>query len=198
MNLLAKVLNFSAEQYLKTAGDLFIYHEDYESALDWVEKTLILEPNEVRALVLRGDILYCLNRDKDALESLNQALLINSHCVEALISKAGVLDVLGKCREALACCAEAFLVIKPFQAYLLPCLYEQNIVLLLRLKKYRQAMRLLSRAESCLSKAAAQELIEDYKHMIDRGCRNRQKRCAKNPRLPLVILNSALNQATPT
>ena len=33
MNFLTKVLNFSAERYLKTAGDLFIYEGDYESAL---------------------------------------------------------------------------------------------------------------------------------------------------------------------
>ena len=143
MKFLSKVLNFSAERYLKSAGDLFIYEGDYESALNMVDKTLEIEPQDVRALVLRGDILYCLNRDQEALDTFNTALSINPDSVEALISRAGVLDVLGKYREALECCNRAFEQIRPYQNFLLPSLYDQNIVLLLRLKKYRQASLLL-------------------------------------------------------
>ena len=56
MKFLTKVLNMSAERYLKTAGDLFIYEGDYASALHMVEKTLEIEPGDLRALVLRGPV----------------------------------------------------------------------------------------------------------------------------------------------
>jgi tetratricopeptide (TPR) repeat protein len=188
MNFLTKVLNFSAERYLKTAGDLFIYDGDYESALTMVEKTLEIEPKEVRALVLRGDILYCLNRDQEALDTFNRALAINPDSVEALISSAGVLDVLGKYREALSCCVRAFQQIKPYQSYLLPSLYDQNVVLLLRLKKYRQARLLLKNAETHLPKEDYQYLLSCYSHILDRLSKNRQKARAKARDLNLELI----------
>lgn len=188
MNFLTKVLNMSAERYLKTAGDLFIYEGDYVSALQMVEKTLEIEPSDVRALVLRGDILYCLNRDNEALETFNKALHINPHSVEALISSAGVLDVLGKYREGLDCCNRAFQQIAPHHGYLLPSLYDQNIMLLLRMKKYRQARFLLRSAEGRLIKEDYQFLLSSYSHILDRFFRNRKKACAKARRLQLEVL----------
>jgi tetratricopeptide (TPR) repeat protein len=195
MNFLTKVLNISAERYLKTAGDLFIYEGDYESALAMVEKTLEIEPKDIRALVLRGDILYCLNRDAEALETFNTALSINPNSVEALISSAGVQDVLGKYREGLECCARAFQQIRPHQAYLLPSLYDQNIVLLLRLKKYRQARFLLRSAEGKLIKEDYQFLLSSYSHILDRLFSNRRHACAKARNLNLEVLNRPLMPA---
>lgn len=198
MNFLTKVLNFSAERYLKTAGDLFIYEGDYAAALELVEKTLDIEPEDVRALVLRGDILYCLNRDSEALETFQKTLSIDPNCVEALISCAGVLDVLGKYRDSLECCNRAFQQIKPYQGYLLPSLYDQNIVLLLRLKKYRQARYLLKTAESRLPKEEYQYLLSCYSHIVDRLSRNRQKARAKAKQLNMEVLPAAQpSQATP-
>ena len=188
MNFLTKVLNISAERFLKTAGDLFIYEGDYESALGMVDKTLALEPTDTRALVLRGDILYCLNRDTEALEAFNKALSVNPNSVEALISSAGVLDVLGKYREGLDCCARAFQEIKPHQAYLLPSLYDQNVVLLLRLKKYRQARFLLRSAEGHLQQEDYQFLLSSYSHILERLFKNRRKACAKARYLNLEVL----------
>lgn len=201
MNFLTKVLNFSAERYLKTAGDLFIYEGDYEAALELVEKTLEIEPADVRALVLRGDILYCLNRDNEALETFQKTLSIDPNCVEALISCAGVLDVLGKYRDSLECCVRAFQQIKPYQSYLLPSLYDQNIVLLLRLKKYRQARYLLKTAESRLPKEEYQYLLSCYSHILDRLSRDRYKAKAKAKQLSLEVVSApdatAMGQSNP-
>lgn len=198
MRFLAKVLNISAERYLKTAGDLFIYEGDYESALYMVEKTLELEPRDTRALVLRGDILYCLNRDQDALETFDRVLAINPDSVEALISKAGVLDVLGKYREALLCCNMAFQKIRSHQAYLMPSLFDQNMVLLLRLKKYRQASRLMKAAGEMLSTEEYHFLMGSYKHILDRLTRERQKTRSRAAHLSLApdILSTKINKAT--
>lgn len=201
MNFLTKVLNFSAERYLKTAGDLFIYEGDYEAALELVEKTLEIEPQDVRALVLRGDILYCLNRDTEALETFQKTLGIDPNCVEALISCAGVLDVLGKYRDSLECCIRAFQQIKPYQSYLLPSLYDQNIVLLLRLKKYRQTRFLLKTAEARLPKEEYQYLLGCYSHILDRLSRDRHKARAKAKQLSLEVLSApestAIGQTQP-
>jgi tetratricopeptide (TPR) repeat protein len=189
MKFLNKVLNISAERYLKTAGDLFIYEGDYESALRMVEKTLALEPREVRALVLRGDILYCLNRDQEALETFNLALSIDPFSVEALISRAGVLDVLGQYREALECCREAFRQIKPYQSYLLPSLFDENIVLLLRLKKYRQAKIMLKSAEGQIGKEEFHYLMASYGHLLDRLSQERRQAQSRAKRLSMEVLS---------
>ena len=189
LSLLNKVFNFSAERYLKTAGDLFIYEADYESALDMVEKTLEIDPGDVRALVLKGDILYCLNRDNDALDALNAALNRNPNSVEALISKAGVLDVLGHYREALSCCLKAFSLIQPYQNFLLPSLYDQNIALYLRLKKFRQAQQLLREASTHLPSDEYHYLLTSYAPMLDRLSQKRTNAQKTAKRLALKVLD---------
>lgn len=191
MKFLSKVLNISAERYLKTAGDLFIYEGNYESALLMVEKTLEITPEDVRALVLKGDILYCLNRDLEALDSFNKVLSLEPGSVEALISKAGVLDVLGKYREAAECCQQAFQLMKPHQAFLLPSLYEQNIILLLRLKKYRKAQFLLKNAENRLPKDEYQYLLGSYSHILERLSQNRRQAKLRAGKLALEVVQNS-------
>jgi tetratricopeptide (TPR) repeat protein len=194
MKFLSKVLNFSAERYLKTAGDLFIYEGEYESALYMVEKTLEIEPQDVRALVLKGDILYCLNRDLEALDIFNKVLAIDPGSVEALISKAGVLDVLGKYRDAAECCQLAFQQMKPHQSFLLPSLYEQNIVLLLRLKKYRKAQVLLKNAETHLPEDEYQYLLGSYSHILERLSQNRRQAKVRAEKLALEVIQNKVFQ----
>ncbi len=172
-NLLAKVLNFSAERYLRTAGDLFIYDGDYESALVMVDKTLEIEPTDTRALVLRGDILYCLNRDLESLQTFNKVLALNPACIEAHISKAGVLDILGRHREALDACKRAHQLIASPRHYLLPSLYDQMILLLLRLKKFREARRLLGQAVRVLLEEDSDYLLASYRSIIEHFCEQR-------------------------
>lgn len=186
--LLNKVLNFSAERYLKTAGDLFIYDGDYETALSMVDKTLDIEPNDTRALVLRGDILFCLNRDIEALQSFNLALKLNPLCAEAYISKASVLDILGKPREALDCCNKAFLLITRHNEYLLPSMFDQKIVLLTRLKKFREAQQLLVEAAEKLSTDDYNYLLSCYKNWIDRCCQERHTVRQRAQQLSLTVL----------
>lgn len=190
-NLLNKVLNFSAERYLKTAGDLFIYDGDYETALSMVDKTLEIEADDTRALVLRGDILFCLNRDLEALQSFNQALKLNPLCTEAYISKASVLDILGKPRESLECCNRAFLLITRQNEYLLPSLFDQKLILLARLKKYREAQLLLQDASKRLSNEEYNYLLGCYKHWIDRCCQERLQVRQRAEKLSLKVLDGA-------
>ena len=187
---LNKILNFSAERYLRTAGDLFIHQGDYESALAMVEKTLEIEPQDARALVLRGDILFCLNRDTEALRTFNQALSLHPACVEALISRAGVLDVLGKHRDALDSCNKAFSLMSDRHDYLMPSLYEQKIALLVRLKKYRQAQQLLAEAQQALSPEEYNYLLSCYAPAIQRYCQTRGQSREKAKQLSLRVVNT--------
>jgi tetratricopeptide (TPR) repeat protein len=190
LNFLNKVFNFSAERYLKTAGDLFIYEGDCESALHMVEKTLEIEPDDVRALVLRGDILYCLNRDLEALDTFNHVLNLDPDSVEALISKAGVLDILGKYREALECCTRAFTLIRAHQSYLLPSLYDQNIALLLRLKQYRKAQQLLKEAGNYIPKDEYHYLLTSYSPILERLSQHRHQVRDMARKLSLEVLTN--------
>lgn len=176
MQLLKKVLNFSAERYLKTAGDLFIYHSDYHGALELVEKALDNDPHDTRALVLYGDILFCLNRDLDALQALEKALKLNPNLAEAYISKAGVLEVLGRFRDALNCCRIALGHIDAKKHYLLPSLFDQEVILLIRLKRFREAQRVLDKAAGYLEDDDLDYLTASYRSLLEQYCQKRQNR----------------------
>lgn len=188
-NALKKVLNFSAERYLKTAGDLFIYQGEYESALLMVEKTLEIEPQDPRALALKGDILYCLNRDLEALDVFNSLLAIYPTSLEALASKAAVLDVLGKYREALNCCNAALANLSDKSHYLLGSLYEQKLLILIALRRYREADTLLKQALLELDKTSKEYLVANYKGTIEQNLKYRRKLreyLGKHPYLKIV------------
>lgn len=187
MQLFKKVLNFSAERYLKTAGDLFIYHSDYTGALELVEKALDVEPLDTRALVLYGDVLFCLNRDIEALQALNKAIQLNPALAEAYISKAGVLEVLGKYREALLCCRQALTRIGPSKHYLLSSLFDQEIILLIRLKRFREAQRVLDKAYFYLDAEDHDFLVSSYKNLLDSFCQKRVK-TQKSPSFSLHVI----------
>lgn len=195
MQLFKKVLNFSAQRYLKTAGDLFIYHSDYQGALALVEKALHYEPHDTRALVLYGDILFCMNRDLDALKALNEALIHNPTLAEAYISKAGVLEVLGKHREALQCCKQALQFITPKKQYLLPSLFDQKVILLIRLKRFREAQQVLDKAALYLEGDDLDFLMASYKGLLDQQCTKRKLSREKARSMSLkVVKGSALGQ----
>jgi tetratricopeptide (TPR) repeat protein len=194
-NLLNKVLNFSAERYLKTAGDLFIYDGDYETALSMVDKTLEIEPDDTRALVLKGDILFCLNRDLEALQYFNRALKADPNCAEAYISKASVLDILGKQRDALECCKRAYILITRQNEFLLPSLYDQKLSLLVRLRKFREAYQLLMESSNRLGSEEFNYLVTCYKAFIERGCQERSNSKERAQKLALQVIAGQKCQA---
>ncbi len=190
-NLISKVLNFSAERYFRTAGDLFIYEGDYDSALNMVEKTLELDAENVRALVLKGDILFCLNEDLKALQALNKAIEINNTCAEAYISRAGVLDVLGKYRAALDSCDLALAQVDSSIDYLLPTLCDQKLSLLVRLKKYRQAQLFLKQCRRKMTDGDFEGLCYGYQSLLDSQCRTRKTEGSTSRKQHLRLVSSS-------
>jgi tetratricopeptide (TPR) repeat protein len=179
VQLLRKVLNISAERYLKNAGDLFIFHNDLSGALSQVEKALDLDPADTRALVLYGDILFCLNRDIEALAALNKALEINPEIPEANISRANVLEAMGYYHEALKNCRAAQGYLTESKDYLLPSLYDQHVSILIRLKRFRQAMSLIETVSSRLSPEEADSIIFSYHTILSQQLAKRQGRQKK-------------------
>jgi tetratricopeptide (TPR) repeat protein len=171
-----KVVNLSVETALRTAGEVFIYDGDYEMALDLVERTLEVAPQEQRALVLKGDILFCLNRDTEALALFNQALDLTPHCIEALVSKAGVLEVLQRPREAVRCCNEALVLVGDTDHPLLLSIFDQKLQLLVLLKRYREAEKLLVSAKSRLIEREYQFLFHCHQGGIQVGLQHRLQR----------------------
>lgn len=175
--------------YLKSAGDLFVYHGDYEAALRMADKTLEIQPDDVRAMVLRGDILYCMNRDIEALQMFNDVLKQYPDSLEAHISKAGVLDVLGEPKEALLFCTRAFDLVLPKHRFLVPSLYDQKIQLLIRLKHYRQAQMMLKQAEEKLTEEESTYLKQCYQSDLKQLCRDRKRIRQKAEDLKLTVIS---------
>lgn len=175
LKLLARVFDFSAERYLRSAGDLFAFEGDYEAALAMIDKTLALSPRNERALVLKADILFCLNDDAAALRLLNQAIEAHPDRPEAYASKAGVLDALGKPREALQCCDLALSLIGRAHDYLLAPLLDQKLSLLIQIRRHRQALRLLNEASKLLNDDEYGYLQMCYRSALTQACRQRRR-----------------------
>ncbi len=187
LQFLKNVLNMSAERYLRSAGDLFVYEGDYESALMMVDKTLAIQPEDTRALVLRGDILYCLNKDFEALSVFNKVLDKTPSCIEAYVSKASVLEVMGKYREALTSCNTAFELIQAGSGYLLPTLFDQKLMLLTRLRKIGEAHALLEEAKERLKPSEFEFLHVTYRPILNEFIRYKQNRRTKRGNKPNTL-----------
>ncbi len=76
--------------------------ENYTFALESYDQALKLDPQNVRALVGRGDALRRMGQQEPALESYNSALELDPGNIRALEGKGDVLFKQGDLRGALA------------------------------------------------------------------------------------------------
>jgi len=171
-----KIFNIRAEKLVREASDTFIYYRDYETALAQVNEALSFEPGHLKALILKGDILFCIDKDNEALEYFDMAINADPFCAEAYGSKAGTLDVLGQQAEALICCEMAFENITLKDRHLLPSLYDQRIALLIRLKRFQEAREILKKCAKNLSEEDGCHLISCYQNIINASCKEKKRK----------------------
>lgn len=182
------IQNLSVEKLIREACDNFYFNRDYEQALEEINKALTLQPENVKALVLKGNILFCLDMDKDALECFDKAINYNPLSAEAYGSKAGILDILGQPIEALKCCNKAFELIRRHNNYLLSSLFDQKLTLLLRYRRCEEAKKTLQRAMQMLPLEEAGYLCACYQGLIESSCRLRKRKLEQAKRLSLKVV----------
>jgi tetratricopeptide (TPR) repeat protein len=171
-----KIFNLRVEKLIREAGDNFLYFRDYLSAMEQVNEILKIDECYVRALILKGDLLFCIDKEKEALEYFEKAIYFDPYCSQAYGSKASTLDVLGRHEEALSCCQKAFENITLKDRELLPSLYEQKITILLELKRYEEAKEALRKSSKLISKEDYNYLISCYRNLIDSSCKERKRK----------------------
>ena len=171
-----KIFNIEAEKLVREASDNFIYFRDYEKTLEQLTRVLEIEPNHVKALILKGNIFFCIDKDNEALECFEKALSLDPFSAEAHGSKANTLDVLGKVKEAFACCEKAFKNITVKDKDLLPSLYDQKIALLIKLKKYEDAKQTLKQCYRYLKTEDSFKIASCYRDIIDTLLREQRYR----------------------
>lgn len=184
-----KIYNFKAEKLIRQASDNFIYYRDYKKALKQINQSLKTEQENVKALILKGNILFCIDKDTEALECFNKAINIDPSSVEAYGSKAGTLDILGNQKEALLYCEKALENITLKDKYLLPALFDQQIAILIRMKRYEEAKLVLIRSVKSLSKDEGSYLISCYNDLIDSFCKDRKKKLEMVRKISLRLVN---------
>lgn len=162
-----KIFNIEAEKLVREASDNFVYFRDYNTALEQLNRVLELDTSHVKALILKGNILFCLDKDDEALECFEKALSIDPFSAEAHGSKSNTLDVLGKVKEAFSCCEKAFKNLTAKDKELLPALYEHKIALLIKLKKYEDAKLTLKKSYKYLSNEDCFKIASCYRDAID-------------------------------
>lgn len=171
-----KIFNLRAEKLIREASDTFIYYRDYELALTLVNEVLNIEPTHIKALVLKGDILFCIDKDNEALEYFDMAINADPFCAEAYGSKAGTLDVLGRQAEALVTCDRAFENLTLKDRHLLPSLFDQKIAILIRLKRFEEAKETLKKCAKKLSEEDGGKLISCYQNIIEASCKEKKRK----------------------
>lgn len=171
-----KIFNIEAEKLVREASDNFIYFRDYEKTIEQLTRVLEIEPNHVKALILKGNIFFCIDKDNEALECFEKALSLDPFSAEAHGSKANTLDVLGKVKEAFACCEKAFKNITAKDKDLLPSLYDQKIALLIKLKKYEDAKQTLKQCYRYLKTEDSFKIASCYRDIIDTLLREQRYR----------------------
>lgn len=171
-----KIFNIEAEKLVREASDNFIYFRDYETTLDQLTRVLEIEPDHVKALILKGNIFFCIDRDNEALECFEKALNLDPFSAEAHGSKANTLDVLGKVKEAFACCEKAFKNLTVKDKDLLPSLYDQKIALLIKLKRYEEAKLTLKECYRYLKTEDSFKIASCYRDIIDTLLREQKYR----------------------
>ncbi len=171
-----KIFHLEAERLVREASDNFIYFRDYETTLEQLNRVLEIEPNHVKALILKGNIYFCIDKDYEAMECFEKALNLDPFSAEAHGSKANTLDVLGKVKEAFACCEKAFKNLTVKDKELLPSLYDQKIALLIKLKKYEDAKLTLKQCYKYLKTEDSFKIAFCYRDIIDTLLREQKYR----------------------
>lgn len=184
-----KICNFKAEKNFKDAENSFIHLRDNELALEQINQVLTVEPAKIKALVLKGEILFSIDRETEALECFDMAINADPYSVVAYESKAGTLDVLGRQKEALYCCDKAFENITKKDEHLLPALFDQKIAILLRMKKYKEARLALQNCKNMLSKEDSHYLTACYKDVIENSYSEHIKKFEKVKKISLRLVN---------
>lgn len=162
-----KIANIEAEKLVREASDNFIYFRDYQIALKQVNRVLKIDENHVKALILKGNILFCLDMEDEAMECFEKALSIDPFSAEAHSSKSNTLDILGKVKEAYAYCEKAFSSITVKDKELLPALYDHKIALLIKLKRYEEARATLKESYKYLKTEDSFKMAACYRDVID-------------------------------
>jgi tetratricopeptide (TPR) repeat protein len=180
--------NLLVEKLIREASDNFSYNRDYDLALEQVDRALTIEQFNTKALILKGDILFCMDKDKEALDYFERAIKSDPCSAEAFGSKAGILEVFGQHSEALACCDKAFKLVRARDKFLLPSLYDLKLTLLLRVRRFEEARRILNRALEILPEDDSNYLYSCYKTIIDCSCRLRKTKLERAEKLSLKVI----------
>jgi len=171
-----KIYYIKAEKLIREANDNFIYFKDYEMALEQVEEALRLDPENAEALIIKGNIYFCLNEMDIALECFENALEFNPYSAEAYSLKANILDSKENPKEALKCCEKAFENLRKPEKDFLTALYDQKIAILIKLKKYKEARQAVEESYKHLGEEDSSYIDSCYRDVIEE--KQKKKRIA--------------------
>ena len=87
-------------QNLLDSAMMMINNSQYEEALDYLDKILVIDENNLQALSNKGGVLIKLKKYADAIEYFDRVLAIKPDFVEALNNKAIALYSLGNYDDA--------------------------------------------------------------------------------------------------
>lgn len=90
----------SHPKILEALATLKRIEKDFDSALDFIDALLLLDPQESSYLLLKGETLYKNESYPEALEAFDRLMEDSKYKVKAFIGRGRVYRKLGKCEEA--------------------------------------------------------------------------------------------------
>ncbi|MCC0682581.1 tetratricopeptide repeat protein [Clostridioides sp. ES-S-0005-03] len=81
--------------------------EKYEKAIEWYEKTIEIDNQEIRAYIGLGNVFLCTHKYTKAIEYYLKALKIDKECIEAYLQLGDAFCNINKYKKALKCYTKA-------------------------------------------------------------------------------------------
>lgn len=146
----SNVTNLKSEVLFREAEDDFLYFNKFKKAIKKLEEAIVLTPSHHKSYNLLGDVLFMQGKVEKALENYKKAdKYINNSKIIASIAMC--LEAKGEYIEALKHCDKAFLNISEDNCQLYLSLYELKTTILLKLRKYEEAKKLIESSKNNLS-----------------------------------------------
>jgi tetratricopeptide (TPR) repeat protein len=181
----SSVIDIRAYRYLKRAHEAWYEQGDFEPAMMWVNKAIVVAPHFVEAILMKADLLYETDNEDEAIDLLDDMLAVTPACLEMYLAKVGMLMALGRFRLALMICQEAFYQArrhKLMQTWSIAYLFRHKITLQMLLHRYWAASQTLDRAIEWLPSAEVDTLKAHMAHHRQHYISQQTKRLLK-PRL---------------
>ena len=150
------VADVRAEKLFREAEDDFFYFNNFDAAIEKIEKALTFVPKMLKALMMRANIYLLDGNFDDAMKYYELAQEVAPNNPNVLAALANIYELNSQNEKALIYVDKALNALHSKYNPLNKALIDLKITILIKQKKYLQAQLIINQSKSFLS-------LEDYR-----------------------------------